>query len=81
MKEKDDQRKALNFNLCNQKLRRRSPVGYRALKNPLTALMEISGQETDEGEVSEAKKHTPPNQTTDEEGAPENKNADTAGKI
>ncbi len=43
------------------------------LNNPLTAftaaIKEISGQETDEGEQSEAKKYTPPNQTTDEEGA------------
>jgi len=42
--------------------------------------MEISGQETDEGEVSEAKKHTPRNITTDEECAPDNKIADIAGK-
>ena len=50
-KEKDDSRKSLNFNLSNQKLRRRSPLGYRVLNNPLTsAIKEISGQETDEGE-------------------------------
>ena len=59
----------------NQKLRRRSPLGYRVLNNPLTAaIKEISGQETDEGEheeTKEAKKGTPPHQTTDEDSAPD----------
>jgi hypothetical protein len=52
---------ALGFNLSNQKLRRRSPLGYRG--KPLTALLEISGQETDDGEeAKEAKRNSPPNQ-------------------